>query len=137
TLFRRLLALGLALLRLFFLTRAAAPHDAPCAPLSGLPLPAYDRRPISYFSVFGKLSFTQQYFYASDLGGCCPLDADLSLPARCYSDLLRDWSAYDLTDSAYRETATTLERILGLDLSTQSLERVVADDARDVAAFYD
>jgi hypothetical protein len=137
TLFRRLLALGLALLRLFFLTRAAVPQDAPRAPGSLLPLPAHDRRSITYFSVFGKLSFERQYFYAADLGGCCPLDAALSLPARCYSDLLRDWMAFDTTDGAYRETGTTLERVLGLNLSTQSLERVVADAAQDVTAFYD
>ncbi len=137
TLFQRLLLLGLALLRLFFLTRAAVPQDVPRAAATGLPLPAYDHRPITYYSVFGKLSFTRQYFYAAGLGGVCPLDADLSLPARCYSDLLRDWMAYDCTDGAYRETGTTVLRILGLNLSVQSLERVVADDASDVAAFYD
>jgi hypothetical protein len=137
TLFQRLLVLGLALLRLFFVTRAAAPQDVPRAAATGLPLPAHDHRPITYYSVFGKLSFTRQYFYAAGLGGICPLDAALSLPARCYSDLLRDWMAYDCTDGAYRETGTTVLRILGLNLSVQSLERVVADDARDVAAFYD
>jgi hypothetical protein len=137
TLFRRLLALGLQLLRLFFVTRAAVRPRTPTAPTSATPIPAHDRRAIAYFSVFGKLSFDRQYFYAAGVGGLCPLDADLSLPARCYSDLLRDWSAYDATDGAYRETSTTLERILGLDLSIQSLEQVVADDACDVAAFYD
>lgn len=137
TLFRRLLALGLQLLRLFFLTRAAAQPSTPPTTKAGTPIPAHDRRLIDYVSVFGKLSFARQYFYASDSAGVCPLDAELSLPKRCYSDLLRDWMAYDASDGAYRETATTLERILGLDLSVQSLERVVSDDACDVAAFYD
>jgi len=136
TLFQRLLALGLQLLRLFFLTRAALRPPTPIT-TTGTPLPFHDRRPIDYFSVFGKLSFARHYFYHSDAGGLCPLDADLSLPARCYSDLLRDFLAYDSTDGAYRETSTTLERILGLSLSIQSLERVVAADACDVAAFYD
>jgi hypothetical protein len=136
TLFRRLLALGLQLLRLFFLSRAA---DRPATPTTttGTPLPFHDRRSIDYFSVFGKLSFARHYFYRSDAGGLCPLDADLSLPAHCYSDLLRDFLAYDSTDGAYRETSTTLERILGLEVSIQSLERVVAADACDVAAFYE
>ncbi len=136
TLFQRLLALGLQLLRLFFLSRAALQPRTPTA-TTGTRLPYHSRRSIDYFSVFGKLSFARHYFYHSDAGGLCPLDADLSLPARCYSDLLRDWMAYDSTDGAYRETSTTLERILGLQLSIQSLERVVADDACDVAAFYD
>src|ERR671933_1697865 len=49
TLFRRLLALGAALLRLFFLTRAAA---RPAAPVSatGTPLAYHDCRPIAYYS---------------------------------------------------------------------------------------
>jgi hypothetical protein len=136
TLFQRLLALGLQLLRLFFLTRAARRPSTPIT-TTGTPLPFHSRRPIDYFSVFGKLCFARHYFYRSDAGGMCPLDADLSLPARCYSDLLRDWMAYDSTDGAYRETSTTLERILGLELSIQSLERVVLADACDVAAFYE
>ena len=66
----------------------------------------------------------------------CPLDAALSLPARCYSDLLREWMTYGSTDAAYRETQTLLARILGLRLSTQALETAVAEDAGDVAAFW-
>jgi hypothetical protein len=136
TLFQRLLALGLQLLRLFFLTRAALRPPTPIT-TSGTPLPFHSRRSIDYFSVFGKLSFARHYFYHSDAGGLCPLDADLSLPARCYSDLLRDFLAYDSTDGAYRESSTTLERILGLSLSIQSLERVVVAGACDVTAFYE
>jgi hypothetical protein len=136
TLFRRLLALGAALLQLFFLTRAA---QRPPEPLTahGLPLPYHDHRPISYFSVFGKLAFPRHYFYRVGVGGQCPLDAALSLPERCYSDLLRDWLGYESTDSAYRESTSSVARILNLDLSVAALETVVRDDAGDVAAFYD
>jgi len=136
TLFRRLLALGAALLRLFFLTRAAARPPAPIA-ASGIVLAYRDRRPIAYYSIFGKLSVARHYFYTTGTAGQCPLDAALSLPPHCYSDLLREWSGYDASDGAYRETASTLERILGLDLSIQALETSVREDARDVAAFYD
>ena len=55
--------------------------------------------------------------------GLCPLDAELSLPARCYSDLLREWAVYGTTDESYRESQTVLERILGLSLSVQALDR--------------
>jgi hypothetical protein len=137
TLFRQLLALGVALLRLFFLTRAAAQPTTPVLSSNGTPLPYYDRRPIDYYSVFGKLTFPRAYFYAAQHGGTCPLDAELSLPSRCYSDLLRDWLGFGSTDAAYRETTATIERILGLELSVQSGEAMVQDDAVDVAAFYD
>jgi len=135
TLFRRLLTLGAALLRLFFLSRAAVRPAAPHAP-DGTILTYYDQRDTSYFSVFGKLSFRRHSFRAPTQAGCCPLDAELSLPEHCYSDLLRDWTGYDVCDGAYRETVSTIERILGLELSVAALETNVTTDACDVAAFY-
>lgn len=136
TLFRRLLALGAALLHLFFLTRAATRPQAPLA-ASGTLLAYHDRRAVAYYSIFGKLTITRHYFYTAGAAGQCPLDAALSLPEHCYSDLLREWADYDASDGAYRETASTLAHILGLDLSIQALESSVQEDARDVAAFYD
>jgi hypothetical protein len=135
-LFRRLLALGAALLKLFFLTRAA---QRPAAPVtaSRTHLRSHDQRPISSYSVFGKLQFARHYFIAPGHRGVCPLDAELSLPEHCYSDLLRDWATFATTDAAYRESQTTLERILGLSLSVQALETSVADTAQDILAFYD
>ncbi|HEY3230389.1 MAG TPA: ISKra4 family transposase [Roseiflexaceae bacterium] len=136
TLFRRLLALGAALLRLFFLTRAATRPPAP-ATAPGTLLAYHDRRPIAYYSIFGKLTVARHYFYSAGAPGQCPLDAALSLPEHCYSDLLREWTGYDATDGAYRETSSTVAHILGLDLSIQALETSVRADARDVVAFYD
>jgi hypothetical protein len=135
TLFRRLLALGATLLRLFFLTRAARRPPAPVSVTDTL-LAYHDCRPVAYYSIFGKLSFARHYFYTLGLGGQCPLDAALSLPEHCYSDLLREWTDYDATDGAYRETASAIERILGLDLSVAALESNLREDAQDVAAFY-
>lgn len=135
SLFRRLLALGAQLLRLFFLTRVAERPSAPQA-TDGTTLAYYDQRLTTYFSVFGKLAFPRHSFRAPGLAGCCPGDAELSLPERCYSDLLRDWTGYDATDGAYRETASAIARILNLDVSVQALETNLAEDAQDVAAFY-
>jgi hypothetical protein len=135
TLFRRLLALGATLLRLFFLTRAAQRPTAPTTS-DGMVLAYHDQRLISYFSVFGKLRFPRHYFTAPGQPGICPLDAELSLPDHCYSDLLREWTNYDATDGAYRETADTIARVLGLDLSLAALETNVRLDAIDVASFY-
>jgi hypothetical protein len=136
TLFRRLLALGAALLRVFFLTRTATRPPAPVTATGAL-LAYHDRRPIAYYSIFGKFSIARHYFYTADAAGECPLDAALSLPPHCYSDLLREWTGYDATDGAYRETASTVERILGRSLSIQALERGVQEEACAVGAFYD
>jgi hypothetical protein len=117
TLFQRLLALGAALLRLFFVTRAAVRPTEPVTAPDGTRLTYHDWRPATYYSVFGKVRFERHSFTAPGQEGRCPLDAELSLPARCYSDLLREWAAYGATDASYRESQTVLERILGLPLS--------------------
>ncbi len=136
TLFRQLLALGATLLRLFFVSRAAARPAAPVPAPGGPPLTYYDCRSITYYSIFGKVRFARHYFAALGQAGCCPLDAALSLPERCYSDLLREWAAFGTTDESYRESQTTLERILGRHLSLQAIETNVREDATDVTAFY-
>ncbi len=135
TLFRRLLALGAALLRLFFVAQAAERPSAPTA-ADGTVWSYYDQRAISYYSIFGKLRVARHYFTAPGHAGNCPLDAALSLPDHCYSDLLSDWASYGSTDAAYRENQATLERILGLTLSVQALETITATAAADVSAFY-
>jgi hypothetical protein len=137
TLFRRLLALGAALLRLFFITRAAVRPAAPVTALDGTRLTYHDQRPTTYYSVFGKVPFERPYFTAPGQEGLCPLDAELSLPARCYSDLLREWAVHGTTDESYRESQTVLERILGLSLSIQALETAVVEAAVDVTSFYE
>ena len=137
TLFRRLLALGAALLRLFFVTRAAVRPAEPVTAPDGTRLTYHDQRPTTYYSVFGKVRFWRHFFTAPGQEGLCPLDAELSLPARCYSDLLREWAVYGTTDESYRESQTVLERILGLSLSVQALETGVTEAGADVTPFYE
>jgi hypothetical protein len=135
TLFRRLLALGAQLLHLFFVQRAAVRPGEPTAP-DGTRLKYQEKRPTTYFSVF-KVRFRRHYFHAPGQKGVCPLDAELSLPSRCYSDLLRDWAEYCTTNESYDESNRVLKRILGLSISKQALETAVQEDAVDVEAFYE
>jgi len=137
TLFRRLLALGAELLRLFFIHRASVRPSGPVYAPDGTEMEYHDQRPTSYFSVFGKVRFRRHYFHASGQEGFCPLDAELSLPPRCYSDLLRDWAEYCITNESYAESIKVLERILGLSVSKLALETGVQEDAADVEAFYE
>lgn len=137
TLFRRLLALGATLLRLCFVTRAAVRPAAPILAPDGTRLAYHDQRPTTDYSVFGSVRFWRHYFTVPGHDGLCPLDAALSLPARCYSDLLREWAADGTADESYRASQTVLERILGVSLSLQAIETGVADAGGDVAAFYE
>jgi hypothetical protein len=137
TLFRSLLALGAKLLYLFFVQRASTrPQEPVCAP-DGSQLSYQGQRASTYFSVFGKIRFQRHYYHAVGQEGICPLDAALSLPPRCYSDLLRDWAEYCTTTESYDESNQVLERILGLSISKLALETGVLEDAVDVEAFYE
>ncbi len=136
TLFRRLLALGAALLRVFFQTRAAERPVGPIQAPDRTPLRYHDCRPLTYYSVFGKVRFARHFFTAVGQEGVCPLDAALSLPDRCYSDLLQEWGTYGTTDASYHESQAGLGRILGLGVSGAALETMVADAVADVEAFY-
>ena len=82
TLFRRLLALGATLLRLFFVTRAAGRPAEPVTAHDGTRLTYHDQRPTPYDAVFGKVRFWRHAFTAPGQEGLGPLDAGLSLPAR-------------------------------------------------------
>jgi hypothetical protein len=64
TLFRRLLALGATLLRLFFVTRAAVRPSGTVTGSDGTPLTYHDQRPTTDYSVFGKVRFWRHYFTA-------------------------------------------------------------------------
>lgn len=137
TLFRSLLALGADLLRLFFVQRAAERPQEPIYEQDGTDLSYHSLRRTTYFSIFGKVQFKRHYFYEKEKKGVCPLDAELSLPPRCYSDLLRDWAEYCTTTESYDESIQVLKRILGLSISKLALETGVREDAVDVAAFYE
>jgi len=136
TLFRRLLAVGAALLRVFFQTRAAARPAGPVHAPDGTALAYHDWRPTTYYSVFGKVRFARHFFTAAGQEGVCPLDAAVSLPARSYSDLLQEWGTYGTTDASYHESGVALERILGLGVGSAALETMVDDAAADVEAFH-
>lgn len=134
-LFRRLLALGALLLKLFFRTRAANRLAAPTSS-NGTMMRRHSRRSVRYISIFGELWCARDYFTAAGKASCAPLDAELGLPATAYSDLLREWAAYGATEQAFRENQTLLERLLGLTVPVATLEQQVARSAQDVAAFY-
>jgi hypothetical protein len=135
TLFRRRLALGAALLRLCFVTRAAVRPAEPVIAPDGTRLTYRDQRPTTYYAVFGKVRFWRHAFTAPGQEGSCPLDAELSLPARCYADLLREWAVYGATDESSRERQTVLEPILGLSLRVHALETCVTEAGEDVTTF--
>jgi hypothetical protein len=137
TLFRRRLALGAALLRLCFVTRAAVRPAEPVTTPDGTRLTSHDQRPTPDASVFGHVRFWRHACTAPGPPGLCPLDAELSLPARCDADLLQEWAVYGTTEESSRASQTVLARLPGLSLSAQAIATCVAAAAGEVRAFYE
>ena len=135
TLFRRLLAVGAARLRLCCVTRAAVRPAEPGTAPDGPRRTSHEQRPTTDSSVCGNVRCGRHACTAPGQEGRCPLDAELSVPARCDSDLWQEWAVYGTTDASERASQTVLARILGVSLSIQALETGVAEAGDDVAAF--
>jgi hypothetical protein len=127
----------LTLLRRFFVTRAAMRPAEPVPAPDGTRLTSHDQRPTTDDAVFDKGRFAQHDFTTPGQAGRGPLAAELSVPARGYSDLLREWAVYGATDESSRASQTILEHILGLSLSLQALESAGVEAGGDVPTFYE
>ena len=134
--FRRVLRLGLQLLGLFIAMRVEAETHTPYARPEGRVLPYHSQQPANYFSVFGKVTFRRAYFYRPGQS-CYPLDAALSLPARCYSDFLMEVAGLLAVDGVFDKGLEVLSRLLELDLPKLALETWVREESALVTAFYD
>jgi len=137
SLFRHVLRLGFKLLQLFLVTRVEAESHAPQPGVGRTRVPYHSQKPIDYFSIFGKLTFERAYFYTPGQPGLCPLDCALSLPERCYSNLLMESAEVLAVDSAYDKGLEVLTRLLGLSVSESAVETSVAEHSHPVKAFYD
>jgi hypothetical protein len=94
----------------------------------------HQRRYVSIFGVF-ELS---RVVYGSRAGQkieFVPLDNRLQLPSSVYSYVLQDWAQGLCVESAFGQVATTLQRLLGLKLSVDSLERMNEHVAERVEAY--
>jgi hypothetical protein len=136
SLFRQVLRLGFKLLQLFVTTRVQAETHVPQPGVGKMRLPYHSQKPIDYFSIFGKLTFARAYFYHAGQPGVCPLDQALSLPQRCYSDLLIESAELLAVDSAYDKSLHVLTRLLGVTVPELALETQVAEHSQTVKAFY-
>jgi len=136
SLFRQVLRMGFRLLQLFVAVRVEAESHASQASRDGTRLPYHSQKPRDYFSIFGKLTFERAYFYAQGPGGQSPLDETLSLPERCYSDLLMESAELLGVEGAYRKGLRVVARLLGLSLPELALETSVAEHSQTVKAYY-
>jgi len=135
-LFKMLIEMGLKLLTLFFIMRSQNASRKSCKAADGSELGYHRDTKRRYVSIFGKLRFVRPYFYQKGKGGQIPLDAELSLGDDCYSDLVREVNDYLGVNGVYHKGCETLERLLGLRLSTRVVQSNLGEDAADVLVYY-
>jgi len=135
-LLRQLLVLGRALFALFLATRAAATMAEIDRDFAGVERPYHSQRTRTVLSIFGRVVCARPYFYRQGVGGVAPVDALLSLPPTVCSDLVRETAEELGVEEAYHKGLDVLRRLLGLALSTRTLQEQVGEDAPEVEAFY-
>jgi hypothetical protein len=92
-----------------------------------------------YVSIFGSFSLPRTV-YGSREGQALefvPLDNRLQLPASVFSYLLQDWDQSLAMEQPFGQVSQTMERILKLKQSVDSLEGTNRQQAQDVGAFRD
>lgn len=136
-LFRRLLKLGAQLMVLFFAMRSSQALRETYTLPNGESVPYQSEHQRQYFSIFGKIAFWRPYFYRLGVGGATPLDQALALGEDCYSDLVRAFACYLGAGNTYGKVSECFAQVLDLPLSTQAIQAVIAEDAVDVATFYE
>jgi hypothetical protein len=96
-----------------------------------------ERHARRYVSIFGMFHL-ERVVYGSREGQkieFVPVDNRLQLPASVYSYLLQDWSQGLCVESAFGQVAATLERMFGLKVSVDGLERINEQMAERVADY--
>jgi hypothetical protein len=90
-----------------------------------------------YVSIFGEFVLSRAA-YGSREGQkieFVPLDNRLQLPASAFSYLLQDWDQSLCVEQAFGQASTTVQRMLGLKQSVDSLEHMNQEMAKEATTF--
>ena len=135
-LWRRLLAMGLAMLKAF-VAQAGDGNAGETIEQDGQTLHRIDAtRERRYVSIFGALAISRcVYAVREKQREQAPLDAQLGLPADDFSYVLKDWLHQACVRDAFGEAVEWLDAMLGLSLSVHSAEETNQRLAEQVEQF--
>lgn len=135
--FKRLLPLGLAAVRLYFAERGTGEVGPAVAREDGVVLEREGQlRERTYFSLFGKLAVPRTCYRAAGEPGIFPLDEQANLPARCYSYFLQEWMTLFAVEHPFQESTEWFDQLFDLELAESVLIDVAQDAPQDYEAFY-
>lgn len=91
----------------------------------------------NYFSVFGKFAVPRTCYRAKGLEGVMPLDAQANLPERSYSYVLQEWMDLLSIRDSFGEASSTLNKLLGSEISPSRFEIINSESSRSYDGFYE
>ncbi len=131
-----MLGLGRGLMQLRFEARSAAEVRQDHIEVEGSRYDDQHQSRRAYVSLFGKVQVERAYYWNAEFGGMCPLDAALSMPARCYSDSVQERLSEMNVWVPQDHSLAFFERWLGLKIPKGSLQSSVSEQALYVEDYY-
>ena len=92
-----------------------------------------------YVSIFGELAISRHVYGTRETQKheAVPLDARLELPESNFSYLLQDWDQNLCVKGPYDEARESVEKMLDLDQSVGTLEKMNLEMAKEVDSFFE
>ena len=136
-LFKRLLPIGLAAMKLYFAQRGTGDVGPAITRADGELLPRQTQlRGRDYCSIFGKFKVARTCYRTPGEPGIFPLDAQVNLPERCYSYFLQEWMTLFEVEHPFQESAGLFEPLFDLDVAESVLMEVAKEASEDYESFY-
>src|SRR5512132_1444872 len=135
--FKRLLPMGLAAMKLYFAQRGPGDIGPAIARADGVILPREQPlRGRDYFSLFGKFAVARTCYRMPGEPGIFPLDAQVNLPERCYSYFLQEWMTVFAVEHPFQESAGCLAQLFDLEVAESVVMEVGKEAVQDYEDFY-
>ena len=136
-LWREMLAMGQQLMQLFFTTQEQHEVKRRVYETGGIEYPYIGQRDRKYVSLFGDVTVLRAGYWCKGLESQFPLDDQLSLPQRSFSDLVQERISELTVMMTYEEAVTVFSKWLGWELPKRSSEQINTDHANYVTAYYE
>jgi hypothetical protein len=135
--FKRLLPIGLAAMKLYFAQHGTGDMGPAITRADGMDLPRERKlREREYFSLFGKFAVARACYRTPGEPGIFPLDAQVNLPARCYSYFLQEWMSVFEVEHPFKDSAGLFAQLFDLDVAESVLMAVAQEAPEDYEGFY-
>ena len=135
--FKRLLPIGLAAMKLYFAQRGTGDVGPAVTRADGMLLPREQTlRGRDYCSIFGTFKVARTCYRTPGETGIVPLDAQVNLPKRCYSYFLQEWMTVFAVEHPFRERAGFFAQLFDLDVAEGALREVAQEAPADYEGFY-